>query len=202
MPAQNLSLAQVGAGTTERTPEARAADHAGLALLADNLVPALVNKLGASSLGEIEIREDDWSIRVRRSTVGAGRRATDRPRHAVTPGHTGPHAPAAPTSAAAPAAAAALVDPVDEPGAPHRAPALSPAVGVFRSGLGTGTRVRAGDRIAVVDLLGIAQDVVAPIDGTVIEVHPQAGDGVEYGEEIAVVEAAAPKPVPATDGEG
>jgi biotin carboxyl carrier protein len=52
-----------------------------------------------------------------------------------------------------------------------------------------GTRVRSGDRIATVDLLGIALDVVAPIDGVVIEVYPQAGDGVEYGEEIALIGA-------------
>ena len=52
-----------------------------------------------------------------------------------------------------------------------------------------GTRVRAGDRIAIVDLLGIPQDVVAPIDGIVAEVLAQGGDAVEYGEEVAVVEA-------------
>ena len=52
-----------------------------------------------------------------------------------------------------------------------------------------GARVRAGDRVAVVDLLGIPQDVVAPIDGVVVEVLAQAGDAVEYGEEVVVVEA-------------
>jgi acetyl/propionyl-CoA carboxylase alpha subunit len=52
-----------------------------------------------------------------------------------------------------------------------------------------------------VDLLGIAQDVVAPIDGTLVEVHAQAGDGVEYGQELAVVEASARKPALAADGE-
>ena len=54
--------------------------------------------------------------------------------------------------------------------------------------------MRAGDRIAIVDLLGIPQDVVAPIDGIVVEVLAQGGDAVEYGEEVAVVEAEPEKP--------
>jgi biotin carboxyl carrier protein len=85
----------------------------------------------------------------------------------------------------------------------------SPAVGTFRPGVSVGSAVRAGDRIAVVDLLGIPQDVTAPIDGTLIEVFAQSGEAVEYGEEVAVVEAR-PEPEPAegrtngteTGGEG
>jgi biotin carboxyl carrier protein len=204
MPARNRTGDPGGDGAEVRTPAERAADHAALTRLADSLVPALVSKLGASSLGEIEIREDDWTIRVRRSAAVVGRRASDRPRPAAIPGHTGPHAPAAPGTAGAAGAApapAAGADAADETGAPRRSPALAPAVGVFRSGLAVGARVRAGDRIAAVDLLGIAQDVVAPIDGTLVEVHAQAGDGVEYGQELAVVEASARKPALAADGE-
>jgi biotin carboxyl carrier protein len=48
--------------------------------------------------------------------------------------------------------------------------------------------VRSGDRIAVVDLLGIAQDVVAPADGVVVEVYAETGEAVEYGEELALIE--------------
>ena len=59
---------------------------------------------------------------------------------------------------------------------------------MFRPVATVGARVRAGDRIAVVDLLGIAQDVVAPIDGMLVEVFAQAGEAVEYGEEIAAIE--------------
>ena len=61
--------------------------------------------------------------------------------------------------------------------------------------------VQAGDRLAVVDLLGIPQDVTAPIDGTLVEVFAQAGEAVEYGEEVAVVEAASAS-APETDGTG
>jgi biotin carboxyl carrier protein len=60
-------------------------------------------------------------------------------------------------------------------------------VGVFRSLAATGTRVRQGDRVAVVDLLGIPQDVVAPIDGIVVELLVEPGDAVEYGEEVVMI---------------
>jgi len=199
MPAHNRSGEGAPAErAAERTPAERAADHAALARLAETLVPALVGKLGAGSLGEIEIREDGWAVRVRKFAPGAGRRAADRTassaRHAGHPGHTGPHAPAAPATAAAETA-------VSAPDNPRHAAALAPSVGVFRPGLAVGARVRAGDRVAVVDLLGIPQDVVAPVDGTLVEVLAQAGDGVEYGQEVAVIEPAAPKPAPVADGE-
>jgi biotin carboxyl carrier protein len=60
-------------------------------------------------------------------------------------------------------------------------------VGVFRSIASVGTKVRSGDRIAVVDLLGIPQDVVSPIDGILVEVLVETGHPVEYGEELAIV---------------
>jgi biotin carboxyl carrier protein len=65
-----------------------------------------------------------------------------------------------------------------------------------------GARVRAGDRIATVDLLGIPQDVTAPIDGTVVEVFVQSGEAVEYGAEIAAVEAPAELHDPDDDAAG
>jgi biotin carboxyl carrier protein len=166
----------------DRNAAQRAADHASIARLADALVPALVAKLGTANLGEVEIREGDWHVRVRRP-AGAGPRR-ERPHRAalpiVAPSST---AAAVPSGASAPAPV-----PPSEGDAPRQEPALSPTVGMFKPGVAAGTRVRAGDRIATVDLLGIALDVVAPIDGVVVEVYPQAGDGVEYGEEVALVE--------------
>ena len=178
--------------TGDRTAAQRQADHDGLARLSETLVPALVSKLNASGLGELEVREGDWRIRLRRPAgVAQGGRRTERPRlglhlpvvAAPGSGATTAHAPTA--QGVAPAAAAPE---------PRREGATAPAVGVFRPGASVGTRVRAGDRIAIVDLLGIPQDVVAPIDGIVTEVLAQGGDAVEYGEEVAVVEAEPEKP--------
>jgi len=174
----------------DRTAAQREADHAGLARLSETLVPALVTKLNASGLGELEVREGDWRIRLRRpaGAVSGGRRS-ERPR-------LGSHAPGAPVPAtgAAGTHAAPVAMAADPEAAPRRAAATAPAVGIFRPGATVGTRVRAGDRVAIVDLLGIPQDVVAPIDGTVTEILAQGGDAVEYGEEVAVVEAEPDEP--------
>jgi biotin carboxyl carrier protein len=201
-----------------RSPDARAADHAAIDRLADELVPALAAKLGATGLGEIEIREGAWRLRVRRPADGInlGRRASDRPSRSQ-PGHAGHgHAPgaleghraAARTPAAASAAAhstngssaathdVAATRPEGEPSRRrgdadgYRAIATSPAVGVYqpRPDMTPGTRVRGGDRIGIVDMLGVPQDVVSPVDGVVGASLVEPGEAVEYGQELAVVE--------------
>ena len=53
-----------------------------------------------------------------------------------------------------------------------------------------GTRVRAGDRLGYVDVLGVRQEVVAPVDGVVGRELVEAGDAVEYGQELIVIELA------------
>jgi biotin carboxyl carrier protein len=182
-------------------------------------VPALAAKLGATGLGEIEVREGDWRLRVRRPAdpPNLGRRSTDRPTRAQ-PGHAGHgHAPAAVEGhrAARPAVAAGHSTNGTNPAAPitagsarkepeggrrrkdadpHRAIAKSPAVGIFqpKSGVRPGTRVRAGDRLGVVDMLGVPQDVLAPGDGVVGEALIEPGDAVEYGQELVAIELITP----------
>lgn len=167
-----------------RTARARLADHAVIDRLADELVPALIAKLSASGLGEIEIAEDGWTIRVRGTgdaVAGQSRRETDRASRSQ-PGHAGHgHAPgsfeghrsardgrslgvvgAAPsTNGSGPAAGP---DPV--PGAghggvdgsddrPHRVVATSPAVGVFQPR----AEIKPGTRVRSGDRLG-AVDVL------------------------------------------
>src|SRR2546426_5703163 len=75
----------------ERSAAERAADHAAIDRLADELVPALIAKLAASGLGEIEVGEGPWTVRVRRPADAAAqhnRRTTDRASRAQ-PGHAG-----------------------------------------------------------------------------------------------------------------
>jgi biotin carboxyl carrier protein len=164
---------------SDRTAAERQADHEGLARLSESLVPALVQKLNASALGELEVREGEWRIRLRRHAATAPRR--ERARLGTSAG-VRPQ-PATPAQAAQ--ASAGAPDPGDDP---DRAVALSPTVGVFRAVANVGASVRSGDRIAVVDLLGIAQDVVAPADGILVELFAETGEAVEYGEELALIE--------------
>ena len=187
----------------ERTPEERRADHAAIDRLADELLPALVAKLGASGLGELDVREGGWRVRLRMPGDGRGaRRAAAAGRG---PGRMEPHAshtagaPVVGSAAAAGATAgfagsAAEGDPADPP---TRAVATSPAVGFFRPrpDLVAGARVRAGDRLGTVDVLGVPQEVAAPADGLVGAALVEAGDPVEYGQEVIEIElAAAPAP--------
>jgi biotin carboxyl carrier protein len=70
--------------------------------------------------------------------------------------------------------------------------ATSPAVGIYqpRKDAGPGTRVRAGDRLGAVDMLGIPQEVVAPVDGLVGASLAEAGQPVEFGQDLVVIELA------------
>ncbi len=206
-----------------RTADERAADHAAIARLAEDLVPALIAKLSASGLGEIEIGESTWTIRVRQpaeASSGHGRPTTDRASRSQ-PGHAGHgHAPGSfeghrsardGRSHAAPAGAAAASTngsrppgghdggtasghrPADAPADPHRIVATSPAVGIFRprADVKPGTRVRNGERLGAVDMLGIPQEVVAPADGILGASFADAGQAVEYGQELIAIELAA-----------
>jgi biotin carboxyl carrier protein len=192
-----------------RTAAERARDHAALERLTASLLPSLVAKLGASGLGELEVREGSWRVRLRRP-LGAGstRRSSGDRAGRTQPGHEGHgHAPAAlePRRAGGRSMGGHSTNGTDpgepmtydrgphneghdEPREDRRTDALSPAVGVFRPGLAPGARVRQGDRVAVVDQLGIPIDVTSPVDGIVGPTLVEAGDAVEYGEALVVVE--------------
>jgi biotin carboxyl carrier protein len=208
-PAQAGQKSRPAGAGSPRTPEARLADHASIDRLVDELLPALAAKLGATELAEIEVREGGWKIRLRRPAEGSTirRRASDRAARSQ-PGHEGHgHSPgaleghggrAAPVSSNGSEPGAAL--PVG-PGRPedpkprrrshesHPTVATSPAVGIYqpRSDLTPGTRVRAGDRIGTVNMLGVPQEVVAPVDGIVGASYAEPGDAVEYGQELVAI---------------
>ena len=192
-----------GAAAPDATVEVHATDLARIDRLASDLLPALVAKLRATGLGEIEVRQDPWKVRVRSPIDGTpehGRRSTDRPSRAQ-PGHAGHgHAPAAVEGhRGARLAAGDLAghstngnrpDPPGEGERNRRAMALSPAVGVYQPGSSAklGHRVRNGDGLGAVDMLGIPQEVIAPADGIVGEILVEAGQPVEFGQELVVIE--------------
>jgi biotin carboxyl carrier protein len=185
------------------TSGTREADLAAIDSLIDRLVPALTAKLATTHLGELEVREGEWRIRLRRPATagswnGEQRRSSDRAgRGTGSAGHDG-HAPAraggseghrVPTpggsNGASPTAGLARPSHEDE----TRRVATSPAVGVFRPNARAtvGTRVREGDALGHVDVLGIREDVLSPVDGLVGELLAEAGTAVEYGQELVVV---------------
>ena len=203
------------AGRSDRSPRTdaskRKSDHDGIARLADELLPALIAKLGTTHLGELEVREGDWHVRLRRpygTAPGEGRRATDRPSRAQ-PGHEGhAHGRAAPeghrparsggasgVTAGTGAASASSNGTGGDERVPERSRSIatSPAVGIFQPGAraASGTRVRAGDSLGTVNVLGVPQDVPAPADGIVGATLVEGGTAVEYGQELIRIELAA-----------
>jgi biotin carboxyl carrier protein len=176
----------------------RAADHASIDRLATELLPSLMAKLTATGLGELEVREGAWKVRLRRPADGTG-----RDRKAERSGRSaGGHAHANVGTGLTPVGPGR--DERDgrdgHAGADsRRVVATSPAVGIFqpRQEAKTGTRVRAGDRLGGIDVLGVSQEVVAPVDGVVGASLVESGDAVEYGQELIVIELAM---APASDG--
>lgn len=188
-----------------RTEAERAVDHAAIAGSIDELLPALIAKLGAIGLAELEIRESGLRVRLRRPADGSithDRRSTDRgsridrarpqaapaaasPAHAIGLTPVGPGRDGRDGRAAADGRDGVRFD---EP----PAIATSPAVGIYlpRAEARAGTRVRAGDRLGMVDMLGVPQEVVAPRDGLVGASLVEAGEAVEYGQELVVIEFA------------
>jgi biotin carboxyl carrier protein len=212
--------AQPGSRRQDRSAAERSADHAAIDRLSDELLPALIAKLGATGLGELEVREGSWRVRLRRpadGTSGSGRdrRIADRERGSrstasaagAAGGATGLHGHA--LTAVGPGRDGAGRDTngrdhgAGRDGGPGgdgagRLVATSPAVGIFqpRSDARAGTRVRAGDRLGSVDVLGVAQEVVAPADGVVGASLVEPGDAVEYGQELILIEFASATPAP------
>lgn len=201
----------------DREDADRRADHAGIVRLTDGILPALIAKLSTLEVGELEVREGDWHIRLRRPTSagpGTGRRATDRAgrshvgqatdhgaadssrgdghRSSRGAGSSNGSAPAS-LAAVGPGRSGGADGAADDDGAARGATATSPAVGIFQPGdrAVAGTRVRAGDPLGIVDMLGIPQEVQAPADGIVIGVIAEAGTAVEFGQALIHVEPAA-----------
>ena len=154
-------------------------ERATIAHLADEVVPTLIERLAKSELGELEVRQDGWRVRLRRAVDGA---APDD--HAAQP--VARHKPGAAAQTAAHAG---------EPHPPRREPqrgqVKSPAVGYFtlRGGVAVGSKLRSGDNIGAVDMLGVRQEVVSPVDGVLKSLEVESGQAVEFGQAIGQVEA-------------
>ena len=157
-----------------------AAPRDAIEALTEEILPALIARLRASRLGELEVRSDGWRVRLRRGAETARTRAA-----------------AADGEASSDEAAPDLVGGV----------ARSPAVGYFDPApeLTVGIPVQSGDLLGTIDMLGIVQDVNAPCDGIVSAVLADDGQAVEYGQALCEIDPleieleADPSEVPETE---
>ena len=88
-----------------------------------------------------------------------------------------------------PRAAKSATDPTNEP---TLTSIVAPLVGYYRPGpieLTVGTNVRAGDVVAVIGALGIANEVESKVSGEVVEVFVASGDPVQFNQVLATVKS-------------
>jgi acetyl-CoA carboxylase biotin carboxyl carrier protein len=154
-----------------------------IARLADEVVPALIERLASSDLAELEVRENGWRVRLRRPM------ANDAADAAVTGSHAGqrqPHPVMAPGVGPVAAGATSMRDAL-------RGVVASPAVGYFavRSGVEVGSVLRSGDPVGYVDVLGVRQEVVTSVGGALKAFEVETGQAVEFGQPIARMEVEA-----------
>lgn len=153
--------------------------RATIARLAQEVIPTLIERLTTSQLGELEVRENGWRVRLRRPVAGAGDAVADGQQAAQRQPH--------------PVMAAGTAAPGSGPRDALRGLVASPAVGYFaaRNGVDVGSKLRSGDLVGYVDVLGVRQEVVSPIDGALKAFEVEQGQAVEYGQPLARVEAEA-----------
>ena len=157
-------------------------DRQTIARLAAETLPRLIERLTKSELGELEIREDGWRIRLRRPD-GIGL--------ASAPAQASGSASRQARPAAASSSSVRTQIPVRPE--PPRGIVTSPAVGYFvsKEGVVVGFKVGRGDPIGFVDVLGVRQEVVAPSDGVVGSLDVEPGQAIEYGQAVARIEVEA-----------
>lgn len=150
-----------------------------IAGLADDVVPSLIRRLNQSGLGELEVRANGWRVRLRRPSPadGSPARASAVTSGAQLGGSAQPRRLERKELDQGAGATAGL----------ERGLLTAPAVGYFvdRDGVAPGAVVRAGDAIGYIEVLGVREDVVASIDGSIDRFEVEPGQAVEYGQPIA-----------------
>jgi acetyl-CoA carboxylase biotin carboxyl carrier protein len=146
------------------------------------LIRELAGLLDETGLGEIEIEQHGFRVRVARGGV-------------VTNFAAGTFPPAAgqilPTTALEPRAADVAVDLTKHPGV-----VISPMVGTaYRAGepggkpfVDIGTAVKVGDTLLIIEAMKTMNQIPAPRAGTVTQVLFDDGQPVEYGEPLIIIE--------------
>ena len=199
--------------TTDPLGPALPSPRASIEALTADVLPALIARLSASDLGELEVRTPAWRVRLRRALSGAELDASraggpDGRNPARAPGPTegtlvSDRSPRTQGGAGQPvmsfaddAGRAERQAPDRRAALPDRQPATSPAVGYFspRDEMRRGQRVQVGDLLGIVDVLGVRHDVTSPIDGFVSRQIALAGEAVEYGQPLVEIEGLPARP--------
>jgi acetyl-CoA carboxylase biotin carboxyl carrier protein len=147
-------------------------------------------------LTEIEVRQGDAVLRVRRSSAGGAFPAPARLPRTTRPELPSPRAEAVPFVSGEAFASGLPLSPTEDAG--EMATAVTAGlVGIFhalRPPLASGDRVAKGQVVGQIEAMRLMNDVAAPAEGIVAAVHVEEGQPVEYGQALFDI-------VPATPGE-
>lgn len=147
------------------------------------LIRELAELLDKSTLSEIEVAEDDFSIRVARQVPSAVNYAAPAAAPMAAPA-------TAPAAALAPAAAPAT-SAKDHPGM-----VPSPMVGTAYAASGpeveafikVGDTVKEGDTLLIIEAMKVMNQIASPKSGTVKEIIFTDSQPVEFGEPLCIIE--------------
>jgi acetyl-CoA carboxylase biotin carboxyl carrier protein len=190
--ADRKSTAKSSAKTAAKSAAIKSdAKAAPAALGADaRMVEELGSILARLDLAEVEVERNGLRVRVTRlmaqqvSAHAAHHPAPAAPAHSVIA--PPPLAVAAPVNALSPAEAAAdHAGAVKSPmvGTAYRRP--SPDAKAF---IEVGSQVKAGEKILLIEAMKTFNEIVAPRAGTVLSIHIDDGQPVEYGQTLVVIE--------------
>lgn len=152
-------------------------------------IKKLVELLEESNLAEIEISENDESVRLSRMPSNMPAPTYAAPSPAPAPAPAAPAAPAAAPSEAAPASAADV-----EP-EPDGHVIRSPMVGTYYGSpnpesdpfVRIGQEIRAGDVVCIVEAMKMFNQIEADVGGKVVSMLVETGQPVEFDQPLMIV---------------
>ena len=147
-------------------------------------VKKLIELLEESGIAELEIREGEESVKIRRYPSGAAAHIPE-----VTPQIVPPVA----TAIAGAPAAAAPAPPVSE--APEGHKILCPMVGTYFASpapdaepfVKIGDEVNAGDTVCIIEAMKMMNQIEADVAGRITAIQAENGEPVEFGQVLFII---------------
>jgi acetyl-CoA carboxylase biotin carboxyl carrier protein len=149
----------------------------------------LVRLMTSSDLTELDLRDKDEQVTIRRASPQAVPTVMAHPMPAM---HVATPVAAAPAAVAAPAAAAAPAAPAEDAGL---VAIESPMVGTFYASPGpdkppfvsVGAQVGPTSTVCLVEAMKIFNEIKAERSGTVAKILVKSGDAVEFGQPLFMI---------------
>jgi acetyl-CoA carboxylase biotin carboxyl carrier protein len=154
------------------------------------LLNEILDVLDRRGIAEFELEEGGTRVRIRRAESGANAMAAPQSAPMIAPAPL-PMVAAAPVQTGAPAVAAA---PDEEAGLQV---VKTPIVGTFYRApdpnsppfVSVGDRVRVGQVLCIVEAMKLMNEIEAEVAGTIVKVHQENGQPVQYGAPLFSIRA-------------